>query len=228
MATHNPAIRRQAPKKTKKREVTLFGTALSFAEAMTELSDGSIRKSRAGKSQKGAAPEIKINDRGIESLVAAAKPRLKPNDARDLILFLPKTRSDSPMSVIHLEAAGIGGSVVKALANLIDVPANRFYSMIGMPKATVERRARSEKTIAGASGQAAIGVAQLLSLANQIVANSTAAEAASFDTGKWLGEWLETPQQALGMNKPGDLLATRTGLEVVSRLLGSMESGAYQ
>ena len=38
---------------------------------------------------------------------------------------------------------------------------------------------------------------------------------------------IERPQPALGGNKPADLLDTPTGLQVVSRTLGALESGAY-
>ena len=39
---------------------------------------------------------------------------------------------------------------------------------------------------------------------------------------------IERPQPALGGRKPADLIDTPTGVEVVARLLGSIESGAYQ
>jgi hypothetical protein len=38
----------------------------------------------------------------------------------------------------------------------------------------------------------------LLGLAPEILARSTAAEACGFDAARWLGEWIELPQPALG------------------------------
>ncbi|MGO4777134.1 antitoxin Xre/MbcA/ParS toxin-binding domain-containing protein, partial [Lysobacter sp. 2RAB21] len=58
--------------------------------------------------------------------------------------------------------------------------------------------------------------------------DSTAPDARDFDWATWLGSWIEQPQAALGGQKPADLLDTPTGLSVVARLLGSLESGAYQ
>ena len=69
---------------------------------------------------------------------------------------------------------------------------------------------------------------KLLGIAQSIVNNSTAAEAKAFDAAKWLGQWIEQPQPALGGRRPADLISTPTGVEVVARLLGSLESGAYQ
>ncbi|MFO1356707.1 MAG: MbcA/ParS/Xre antitoxin family protein [Gammaproteobacteria bacterium] len=51
---------------------------------------------------------------------------------------------------------------------------------------------------------------------------------ADFNAARWLGKWIETAQPALGGRKPADLLDTPTGLDMVSRLLGSIQSGAYQ
>jgi len=73
-----------------------------------------------------------------------------------------------------------------------------------------------------------IAMAKLLGLAREIVANSTAAEAKDFDSVAWLGRWIETAQPALGGRKPADLIDTPTGVEMVAKLLGSIESGAYQ
>ena len=86
---------------------------------------------------------------------------------------------------------------------------------------------RSEP-ITGAAGQAALGLTRLLGLARGIVADSTAEAAKDFDAARWLGRWIERPQPALGGRKPADLIATPTGLEMVARLLGAIESGAYQ
>ena len=110
----------------------------------------------------------------------------------------------------------------------IGVSALRFYEIIGVPKATVEKRSAVDREITGAGGQAAVGMAKLLAKAQEIVDNSTAAESKDFDAAKWLGQWIERPQPALGGRKPAELIGTPTGVAMVSRLLGAVESGAYQ
>jgi hypothetical protein len=69
---------------------------------------------------------------------------------------------------------------------------------------------------------------ELIAKAAAIVANSTAPEAKGFDAEKWLARWIETPQPALGGRKPSELLDTPQCAEAVLRLLGAIESGAYQ
>ena len=74
----------------------------------------------------------------------------------------------------------------------------------------------------------AAGMAKLLAKAQEIAANSTADEAAAIDVAGWLAKWLESPQPALGGLKPAEVLDTPEGLSQVERLLGAIESGAFQ
>jgi uncharacterized protein (DUF2384 family) len=69
---------------------------------------------------------------------------------------------------------------------------------------------------------------RLIGEVHAMVAESTSAEVGKFDAAEWLGQWIERPQPALAGQKPADLLDTPTGVEVVSRSLGSILSGAYQ
>ena len=142
-------------------------------------------------------------------------------------MFVAKIRGATPMQLVDVERNGVGGRLLKDIALTMNIPASRFFSMIGVPKATAEKKASGNQAIAGAAGQAALGVVRLLGIAESMVENSTAEEARQFDAGKWLGQWIERPQPALGGKKPADLLDTPTGVEVVARVLGAMESGAY-
>jgi putative toxin-antitoxin system antitoxin component (TIGR02293 family) len=145
----------------------------------------------------------------------------------DIWAFARSVGSASPAQMMSLERAGVDGRMIKAMAGALRLPIASFYEMLGMPKATIEKKTAANEKIAGAHGHAALGMAKLLAAASNIVANSTAKEAKDFDAGKWLGEWINRPQPALGGKKPASLLDTPTGAEVVSRLLGAIESGAY-
>lgn len=134
----------------------------------------------------------------------------------------------TPMELVEVERHGVKGRFVKDFSKRIGVSALRFYEIIGVPKATVEKRSAEDTEITGAGGQAAVGMAKLLAKAQEIVDNSTAAESKDFDAARWLGQWIERPQPALGGRKPAELIGTPTGVAMVSRLLGAVESGAYQ
>ncbi|HYC45193.1 MAG TPA: antitoxin Xre/MbcA/ParS toxin-binding domain-containing protein [Burkholderiales bacterium] len=140
--------------------------------------------------------------------------------------FVEKIRHATPLELVEVERSGVGGRFLKDMAKEMAIPTSRLFSMIGVPRATAEKKAAANEAITGAGGQAAVGMVRLLAIAESIVENSTA-DVKNFDARKWLGQWLERPQPALGGKRPAELLDTPTGLEVVSRLLGAVESGAY-
>lgn len=49
----------------------------------------------------------------------------------------------------------------------------------------------------------------------------------SFDARSWLLDWLHSPVPAIGGQCPADYLHTPTGVDLISRLLSSAQSGAY-
>lgn len=136
--------------------------------------------------------------------------------------------SATPMEIVEIERQGVPGVFIKELSRKMELATSRMFAILGVPKATAEKKAAAGERISGSSGQAAVGLIRLLGIAQDIVRNSTAAEAKNFDAAKWLGLWIERPQSALGGRKPADLIDTPTGVEIVARLLGSIESGAYQ
>ena len=134
----------------------------------------------------------------------------------------------TPMQIIDLERSGVQGTLIKDMSRQMEMPSSRLFTILGIPKATAEKKAAAGELVKGSGGQAAVGMMRLLCMAQEIVANSTASQAQGFDSAKWLGQWIERPQPALGGRKPADLIDTPTGVELVARLLGSIESGAYQ
>jgi putative toxin-antitoxin system antitoxin component (TIGR02293 family) len=134
----------------------------------------------------------------------------------------------TPMQIIDLERSGVQGTLIKDMSRRMAMPSSRLFTILGIPKATAEKKAAAGELVKGSGGQAAVGMMRLLCMAEEIVANSTASQARGFDSAKWLGQWIERPQPALGGRKPADLIDTPTGVELVARLLGALESGAYQ
>ena len=142
--------------------------------------------------------------------------------------FVYRVSVAAPMQPVETERKGVAGVFLKDLSKRMEIPASRMFTILGVPKATAEKKVASGELVSGSGGRAALGIARLLGIARSIVENSTAPEAKDFDSAKWLGQWLERPQPALGGRKPADLIDTPTGLKMVARLLGSIESGAYQ
>ena len=134
----------------------------------------------------------------------------------------------TPMEIIAIERQGVPGTFIEDLAKQMDLPTSRMFNILGVSRATVKKQVAAGETIDGCAGQSALRMIKLLGIAQDLVSNSTALEAKNFDSTQWLGQWIERPQPALGGRKPADLIDTPTGVEIVARLLGSIESGAYQ
>lgn len=146
----------------------------------------------------------------------------------DLDAFVVRVAEATPFELVDLERRGVEGRFLKDVSKRLDVPQMHVFDMLGVPKATAEKKVAAGEVISGSGGQAAIGMARLIAKAQELVANSTADEARDFDAARWLGKWLDVPQPALGGRRPSELLDTPTGLDVVLKLLGALESGAYQ
>jgi putative toxin-antitoxin system antitoxin component (TIGR02293 family) len=188
------------------------------------------RKQRHGK--KAVARAVRARRAG-----AAAAQRGAAAETRDMVAYHSTKGVDdyvrqvaraTPLELVEIERQGVLGSFIKDLSRRMEIPSSRIFTILGVPKATAEKKAAAGERVEGRGGQAAIGMVKLLGIAQEIVANSTASGAKTFDATKWLGQWIERPQPALGGRKPADLLDTPTGVELVARLLGSIESGAYQ
>ena len=146
----------------------------------------------------------------------------------DVDSYVRRFAKATPIEIVEIERQGVRGSFIKDLSRRLEIPASRMFGILGVPKATAEKKAAAGEMVTGSGGQAAIAMVKLLVIAKDIVANSTAPEAKGFDAAKWLGQWIERPQPSLGGRKAADLIDTPTGVGVVARLLGSIASGAYQ
>lgn len=164
-----------------------------------------------------------------------ARPPLAVEDAPALVYqssqgvdaYLQQVREATPMQMVEIERQGVAGTFITDLSKRMALPSSRVFAMLRIPPATAARKSVPGAVVDGRAGLAALGMIKLLGIAQDIVQDSTAAEAQGFDTVKWLGQWIERPQPALGGRKPADYLDTPTGVDIVARLLGAIGSGAY-
>ncbi len=141
--------------------------------------------------------------------------------------YVKQVRDANPVQIIEIERQGIASTFIVDLSKRMDLPSSRMYAMLRIPSATAARKSAAGAVIDGRAGLATMGMIKLLGIAQDIVQDSTSPEAEGFDTAKWLGQWIERPQPALGGQKPADFLDTPTGVEMVAQVLGAVRSGAY-
>lgn len=139
--------------------------------------------------------------------------------------FVVVVKKAAPMQIIETERAGVSAEFLTDLAGRMDMPYIALAQRLGISKATASRKSLANSNV---DGTAVIGMVRLLTLAEEMVQDSTSPEAKNFDALKWLGKWLERSQPALGGRKPSEFLDTPTGISIVAKVLGGIQSGAYQ
>lgn len=196
--------------------------------ASTVAKSASVTGARRAGARPKALPAVPSADQATIVRRKGNAATIRYQRSRGVDAYVRAVASATPMEIVEIERQGVLGAFIKDLSKRMEVPTSRIFTILGVPKATAEKKAAAGELVSGSGGQAAVGMIRLLGIAHDIVSNSTAAEAKTFDAAKWLGKWIERPQAALGGRKPADLIDTPTGVEVVARLLGSVESGAYQ
>ena len=130
----------------------------------------------------------------------------------------------APVERIALVKRGVPAIEVSNVAKTIGQPKEKLMRVLGLPRATVDRRARAKRPLSVEQGERLLGFARLVGQVKVMVEQS--GDPAGFDAGKWLGSWLERPLPALAGKCPADYLDTNEGQQLVSGLLMRMQSGA--
>lgn len=126
---------------------------------------------------------------------------------------------------IALVKRGIPAVEVSNVARTIGKPKEKLMKTLGLPRATVDRKARAKQQLSVEHGERLIGFTKLVGQVQVMVEQS--GDPTGFDAAKWLGRWLERPLPALGGKCPADYMDTSEGQHLVSGLIAKMQSGAY-
>lgn len=100
------------------------------------------------------------------------------------------------------------------------------YDLLGLSTTTGKRRAQDRKNLDSGASERALFIAGLVKTIEDMIP-AGAPQAKGFDAPKWIAQWLEVKQPALGGQTPGSFLDTAEGRTIVENLLGQIESGAY-
>ena len=130
-----------------------------------------------------------------------------------------------PAHRIALARDGVSAAWLSELATRMGIPQDRVFAYLGIPRSTAIRKIQQSKLLSTDEGERVLGIARLVGLVEKIVRES--GEPKGFDAARWLAGWLEQALPALGGQKPGELLDTATGQQLVAGLLSQIQSGAY-
>lgn len=130
---------------------------------------------------------------------------------------------------VRIERDGVPWQVVKELIDDIFESTVEFQTFVRIPKATFTKKMREKSLFAGTTGQSVLGLMELINrVEDMLAAESDNAQARTFDVERWVGDWIQRPQPALGGLAPSEVMDTPTGRDSVMRVLGAIQSGAYQ
>lgn len=144
-----------------------------------------------------------------------------PRTVRDFV----RIYEAGPMERIELIKGGIGADGLIDLASSLHTTKDQLFKRLGLPRATVDRKARNKQNLSQEQSERVVGLMKLVGQVRTMVEQS--GDPTDFDAAQWVGQWLERPNGALGGIRPAELMDTVEGQEVISGLLAKMQSGAY-
>lgn len=130
-----------------------------------------------------------------------------------------------PMDRIDVIRHGFDPTCVNRMAVEMDMPEYRLWSLLGLPRSTMNRKVKQQKTLSPEESERVLGMATIIGQVETMVRESGNPE--GFDAAKWVAEWINTPVPALGGRKPAELLDTVHGQNLVSKVLSMSQTGAY-
>lgn len=159
---------------------------------------------------------------GVAEAATGSRTPLRAQTFRALLRNAPLAER------VAIEREGVPFQVVQGLIDGIGVSSVDFQRYVRMPKATFSKKMKEKALFSGTPGQSVVGLLELINKVEDMLLAEQGDALAGFDVEKWVGQWIQRPQPALGGMAPADLLDTPSGRESVMRVLGAIQSGAYQ
>lgn len=131
----------------------------------------------------------------------------------------------APAERVALVKRGIPAGDVLKIAKTIGRPKAHLMKVLGLPRATVDRKARAHQQLSIEHGERLIGFLKVVGQVQVVIQQS--GDPTGFDAANWLGQWFEKPLPALGGKCPAEYMDTSEGQQLVSSLIAKMQSGAY-
>ncbi len=130
-----------------------------------------------------------------------------------------------PIQRVQMIKRGLPATVPGEMAVCMGMSKERLYLTIGLPRATVERKAREATPLSAEESSRVLGLGHLVGQVQRMVEQSGQPE--GFDAAAWVAQWLDRPVAALGGIRPAELMDTGEGQRIVANLLSRAQSGAF-
>lgn len=153
-----------------------------------------------------------------------------PKDSTSLSELQTFLRDATTAERIHLERSGVSSHMIEGVIKETGLAAQQLQRLFGLSRATFVKKLRDKAIFNGVPGQSTLALVDLINEAEDMLAvgDLDANKAQDFNLKRWVGMWIQTPQPALGGRRPAELMDTPSGRTCVLRLMGAIQSGAYQ
>lgn len=131
----------------------------------------------------------------------------------------------NPLDRIAIIKGRIPASYVLALTRSMQIPKERLYSTLNLARATVDRKIHKRQRLSQEESERILAVVQLIGQVDSMVQES--GNPSGFDAAQWMAGWLQHPHPALGGHRPGELLDTAEGRNLIAQLLAQQQASTY-
>lgn len=129
------------------------------------------------------------------------------------------------MDRIRLVKHGIPARLLPAVAVDMNVPREKLYGWLGIPRTTANRKVKIGDVLNRDESERVLGIACLIGKIQLLVVGSDESE--GFDAARWAAAWLQEENYILGGVAPSAFMDTADGRALVHSLVEQMHSGAY-
>lgn len=121
-----------------------------------------------------------------------------------------------PEDLARLVREGLPATSLSILAKKLDLGSTTLSRKLGIPRRTLTRRLSKRSRLTAAESDRTVRLARVFAGAVEMIGDQDKA-----------AEWLQTPNRALGGERPLDQLDTDVGARTVEDILGRIAYGVY-
>jgi putative toxin-antitoxin system antitoxin component (TIGR02293 family) len=131
----------------------------------------------------------------------------------------------SPLERIRIIKQRVPAMYVLTIVVSMKMSKETLYVSLNLARATIDRKVLKKELLNQDESERVLAITRLVGQADSIVRDSGVGE--GFSAAEWVASWLQRSHPALGGKRPGELMDTADGRELVMDLLARQQSGAY-
>jgi putative toxin-antitoxin system antitoxin component (TIGR02293 family) len=131
----------------------------------------------------------------------------------------------SPLERIQIIKQRVPAVYIRTITFSMNMSKETLYGTLNLARATIDRKVQKKELLNQDESERVLAITRLVGQAESIVRDSGVME--GFSAAEWVSTWLQRPHPALGGKRPGELMDTADGRDLVTDLLARQQSGAY-